>query len=88
MMVDRVNRVEVLLCEGDALLAPAFVDRDAEAMNRLYAITYELTNDHGYNGAELARRWRRNRRTISVWKKAGAELLARAGQRVHGFWPS
>jgi hypothetical protein len=66
--------VQALLEEGDQLLVSAFAHRDRVAQERLYLITVRLCNDHHYAAAELGRRWGRDRRTISVWKRKGAEL--------------
>ena len=76
MLLSSDRRVEILelLTEGDDLLVPAFVDRDHEAFDRLRVITNTLCNDHHYKGVDLARRWGRDRRTISLWKKQGATL--------------
>jgi hypothetical protein len=68
--------VEVLelLTEGDELLVPAFVGRSRAAFDRLRVITHRLCADYGCNGAALARRWERDRRTISLWRQQGAKL--------------
>jgi hypothetical protein len=63
-----------MLAEGDDLLVPAFVARDQAALNRLRVLAYLLCRDHGCTGADLARRWGRDRRTISLWRKQGAKL--------------
>jgi hypothetical protein len=72
--VDCDGLVEQLLTEGDKLLVLALARRDRYAQERLYMITNELCLDCGYNAAELGRRWGRDRRTISVWKRKGAAL--------------
>jgi hypothetical protein len=74
LATDREVEILELLTEGDDLLVAAFVERDRKAFDRLRVITNMLCNDHGYKGAKLARRWDRDRRTISLWKKQGAKL--------------
>lgn len=66
--------LEELLAEADELLVPALMARDRKALDQLRVLTSVLCDDFGCNGAALGRRWGRDRRTISLWRKQGATL--------------